>query len=438
MSRPVQIFLAHCFEPYQLTADGVPDEKGVSNREIGEWFRKEIERLGGQRVTVVTPSDPLTESISEAVKRSIEESDAAICIFPKRVRCPYQGWTTSQYVVSESAYAACRFRLQANRKLFGFVEDGVNRANLGVAFPSDKAVPMFRRDRLDDMRGKLAELVHGILSRDYPAIDKPEPILLNKSVLVRRNGWALIETLHRFRVRRETTRFHMPHTLWRVRERLPEMSQMLETCPSGSRDYFKFVLRACGAGDVRAVQPKITIDSRAEHGKEIPFSLDINNVTLKPGDEVEYQFAWSYGNAFLPTDELEDWEKNSVGIRTGSRGPVREVILTVLFERNWQGSECAPCIEQENGHPGPKIEISNETSLPGRIDPVKFWHQDDGWQPAGFMERRQDLETVLVEAYQCRRENFAGVIKTTWQPTFNYHDSNRRVALVVEDKNLVD
>src|SRR3954464_9091542 len=115
MSHPVKVFLGSCFEPYKLDGQGQPDPQGKSNREIGEWFRQEILRLGNGRIDVAVILDPMDDSISETVKHEIAAADAAVFVFPKRVQCQItKAWTTSQYVISESGFAAARFRHRAH------------------------------------------------------------------------------------------------------------------------------------------------------------------------------------------------------------------------------------------------------------------------------------------------------------------------------------
>lgn len=421
MSRPFQIFLGYCFADYLVDAEGLDDEHGTSNREIGLWFRKAIEDIGGEGVCVVTPEDPIDSKISEKVQRAIDESDAVICVFPKRVRCPYHGWTTSQYVISESGYAQSRFRRDAERRLFAFYEDGVNRETLGLAFPSDRAVHKFSRDNLEAVRPKLEEVISTLLGHSDPPTDDPEPLLLQKTVFVRRDGRAVIDTVYRFRVRKETDRFRMRHTLWRVRESLPDFSKMREAQPREVADYFRCLPLECGGIDMRKVDGDMGEAKIANSGREIGFLFELRSVALRPGDVVEYQFAYSYPHAFLAFEDLDSWERNSAGLRTGGRGSVREAVLIIKFERQWRADQALPSIELDPGAKGPRVYTSMETSFPSTADSLEYWHQSSDWHSAGFMKPHKDLDTPLVEAFITRRENFSGMIKANWQPFVGYH-----------------
>src|SRR5437588_11724919 len=122
MPHPVRVFLGHCFETCKLNGLGHFDDRGKSNREIGEWVRDEVIRLGGGRIEVVVAQDPLEDPISEKVKQEIAASDAAIFVFTKRIQCQIsRQWTTSQYVISETGFADARFRHRASDRRFGFL-----------------------------------------------------------------------------------------------------------------------------------------------------------------------------------------------------------------------------------------------------------------------------------------------------------------------------
>jgi len=421
--RPMQIFLGHGFDKYKVNAHGNPDESGISNYDIGLWFKREIERIGGSNaVHVVTTEDPMTALISEEVKRQIDASDAVFCLFCKRVRDPYNDWTTSQYVMSESGYATCRFRHDTEKRLFGFIEAGVDRRNLGLAFPGDRTVHLFNRDNLPAILPVLEKAVRDVLRHSSSvSSDDPEPLLLHKKIQIRRDGRAKIETFYRFRVRKSSKQFRMHHSIWRVRESLPDFGKMLEARPSDAADFFRCVPWQCGKADVSKIDVEFQDIQKAAHKKEVCFTIRFPNVSLEPGDLVEYQVAYSYDRAFFASQDLENWEKNSTGLMTRGRGPVGQAILTVMFERNWNKSVCTPAIELEDGHGGPTLAIASQTNLPAAGDPRVFWHQLDGWIQAGSLEPVKDTHHPLFEVYEWRRENFNGLAKATWQPSFNYH-----------------
>jgi hypothetical protein len=421
MPRPIQLVLAYCFAKYPLDANGDPSNSGLSNYAIGEWFRRVISEIAGDRILVLATEDPINAQISKAVKDRLDSADALICIFPKRVKCPYSGWTTSQYVISESGYAACRFRHEAEQRMFGFIEGGVNRSWLGLAFPPDRPVFEFTRDNLEALRPKLVEIIQQILGDETYVADQPQYLLLRKRVRVRRDGRTEIQTLHRFRMRRHAATLRIPHTLWRVREKLPDFERMRELVPARNGDYFRFSLRQCGSRNPANVRATIHDPSLSANGKEVSFWLGIGSADLKPGDVLEYEFAWSYSRAFLRNDHLASWETNSTGLRVGSLGPVGEAVMQVLFERFWFGGETPPAVELTNGDTGPKIHLHPDTTLPGYLDQREFWHRHAKWYAAGCMKPCPELTDPLVEAYEWRRSRFSGLVRASWNAPERYH-----------------
>lgn len=421
MSRPAKIFVAFGLDEYSVDDDGNPTPVGMSNKAVGRWFCDQLRDIGGDRVEVVVIEDPPTHRISEQVKRSIDEADAVICVFAKRVLCQIERkWTTSQYVVSESGYAAARFRSDVDHRLFGFVEQGVDSERLGVAFPRDRTVHSFRRLQLDSIRPKLEQIVStlvGVRSEQ----DVVEHMRLEKTVTIRTDGRAEIEARHKFRVRRKVTGFQMQHTLWRVRDTLPPFAKLLAGVPGKSEHYLKCILIQIGKGNPDEVTLQLNAAERAENKKAILFSISIPRQTLEAGDVVEYSFAWSYPDAFLATEALERWEMNSAGLRAGTAGPIGQVILRLMFERNWIDNNVFPCIELPNDATGPQVWTSSETTLPTAVDPRDFWHRNGRWSSPDVMQRIRDAQRPLFEVYEWQARNFAGLVKASWQPMPNYH-----------------
>lgn len=427
MSDPIDVVLACCLAEHRVNDSGELDPQGLSNRAIAEHFLSEIQRIGGDRLRVHLVKDPIDASISDSVKAAIDSADAMICIFPKRVKCPYTDWTTSQYVISESGYAECRFRHETERRLFGFVEHGVNRNNLGLAFHSNRTLPTFYRGRLSDvvLAEKLQEVVAKILRYGDAIRHSPQGLLLFKRVHVFRSGFVKIDVVHRFSIRKRTTRFVMPHSLWRVRNVLPDFEKMLEAEPGLNREFFRCVPSQCGRHDVRDVRPLVNGISKASHGKEVGFSVEIRNVDLAPGDVVEYRFTYSYGDAFCVPDKLKTGECNSVGLRTGGRGPIRLVKLQLEFERNWHQVELLPTLEQSRDEQGPRLHTTPHTGFPSAYEPQAFWHGVDDWSEGGTMDRAPQYDAADLEAYCWTQENFIGTAKACWVPMTNYHQSSR-------------
>ena len=349
MPARIKVFLPFVF-------DGNPEPNGISNWDVGQWFKREIERLGNGSIDVVATRNPVDSAISEAVKRQIDSADAVICIFSKRAldQVPHK-WMTSPYVVSESGYAASRFRYDADKCLFAFIEDGVDRAGLGLAFPGDRTVPPFNRFNLGAVLPDLEGVIQSLLDQTSYASDAPQPLLLHKTVQVRRDGRARIETRFRFRVRKDMRQFRMGHAIWRVRKGLPPLRTMLETAPGDAVDFFRCIPVICGNAEPGKVIPEYDRLIAAQHNKEIGFDVRFPQAPLKAADLIEYLFAYSYGAAFFNNKALAEWEKNSTGMRTGGRGAVGRVILTVMFERNWHGPERVPAVEPHNGDTGPRV-----------------------------------------------------------------------------------
>ena len=421
MRRPARILVTFGMDEYRVNDEGNPDSNGISNKEVGRWFCNQLRDIGGERVEVVVIEDPPTKRITEQVKRAIEEADAVVCIFGKRVMCQIERkWTTSQFVLSESGYAASRFRDEVDHRVFGFAEDGVDTERLGLAFPRDRTTYYFKRSQLAAVRPKLEQIVSTLVgaSADFAPVEHQ---IFEKTVTVRTDGRVEVEARHRFRVRKKMMGFQMQHTLWRVRDNLPPFEDLITGIPGKQEYYLKCVLLQVGRANPDEVQIHLSPAVRAAKTKAILFSIEIPKQSLEAGDIVEYTFAWSYPNAFLPAEQLEPWELNSAGLRAGSSGPVGQVALRLLFERIWFQHDVFPSIELPNDATGPQVLISMENTLPNAVDPRDFWHRKGQWSPADFMQRVRDAQHPLFEVYEWHAKNFTGFVKAVWQPAANFY-----------------
>lgn len=423
MQRPAKVFVAFGLDDYAVDDDGNPTPNGKSNKDVGRWFCEQLREIGGDRIEVVVIEDPPTQRISEQVKRSIDEADAVICIFGKRVLCQVERkWTTSQYVLSESGYSASRFRNDVDHRLFAFVEDGVDSERLGLAFPKDRTVHLFRRLDLEAIRPKLEQIVSALVGTRV-ASDVPEHLLFEKTVRVHIDGHAEIEAHHKFRIRKKVNGFQMQHTLWRVRDALPPFEELLASIPRVSGHYLKCIPIQIGRANPNEVTVLLKPATCALNKKAILFSIEVPKQPLEAGDVVEYRFAWSYPDAFLAIEELEKWEANSAGLRAGSSGPIGQVAFRLMFERNWQHQDLLPSIELPNEASGPRVWSSTETTLPTAVDPRDFWHRTGRWSETDTMQRMPDAQSPLFEVYEWHARNFTGLVKASWQPMPNYHQS---------------
>lgn len=121
---------------------------GKDDLSLADSFIRVLEAVG---ITVATGDKPLTDRISEKVKRRIEKQHIFIGIFTRRDKLDGKNlWTTSTWVIDEKAYA-----LGKNKKLILLMEAGID--SIG-GIQGDYEFIEFSRDQLEHAILRLLQL----------------------------------------------------------------------------------------------------------------------------------------------------------------------------------------------------------------------------------------------------------------------------------------
>lgn len=421
-----RVFLAGSLKTHPVDGSGRPSPAGQSDVDVLHWFRDQIQRIAGNRVEVILTEDPVNESISEKVRRDIRRSDFMVCVFTKRCEDGLlHNWTTSPYVLSESGYgAACLDRKPHDKqRLFAFVEQGVDRDQLGLAFPRDDRIwPVFNRDKLGDCHSDLGEIVDAILARHKSGRRPYEALTLRKTVTVWRSGWVLVECRYSFRLSMlQGGSISIPHTLWRVSDKLPNIRTLLENRPrhqyerAEGKPFLRCIPVRCGGAPPQNLKCKIVPNGTSAKGNEASFHVQFNTARAVPGDILEYILFWAYPGAFCERQNGDAVFPNSVGLRTGDRGAVGDASLVLKFERDWI-DDSPRTVEQP-----PRWCVNGATSIPAAAEPEMYWHRAAQWEEAGEMVAYEEAEDAAFDAFVWSRSDFHGQVRVTWQPFPNYH-----------------
>ena len=130
---------------------------------------------------------------------------------------------------------------------------------------------------------------------------------------------------------------------------------------------------------------------------------------------LEYLLYWAYPRAFRAQDQRTEVYPNSVGLRTGDRGPVADATLILRFERDWT-DDVPRSVEQS-----PRWFANGATSIPASADAEKYWHSRSRWPEQGEMFRQREASDAAFDTFVWNRSNFQGQVRVTWQPFPNYH-----------------
>lgn len=431
----LRLFLAHSFATDPRNAQHEPDPRGISDLEIARRVEEWIQARSRGRIEVVRTQDPLKDYISDAVKADISSSDAVLCLFTCRAYDQGAGaWISSTYVISEAAGAwmQCATNEESHRRLFGLVENGVHRQQLGMAFHQNKAAPEFRRDRLDDLEAKVHRIVDQILGSKLPPRDDREYLSLDKTVSIWRNGSVLVECRHRFRFTAELDTIIHPHVMWRISRRLPELENLLARGGKPRTGYLCCVPLSCGRHDGDKCRCEIL---PPEHPNREPaernFRVKFSGLHIRPGEELVYDVAWAYENAFDSPSELPRETPNSVGLRTGDRGSVNSVSLTLRFERERNG-EPFRVLEQ-----APQVFTVDSPHFPAGESRSEYWHKSHSWKTDETLRACSRRSSALAEVYRWTRGPFCGMAKVVFHPHLNYFQRDPGSATKTDDVSHV-
>lgn len=412
------LFLACSFASERMDPNGNHHDHGLSDWELAQRVKQLIEDYSKGRILVCITRDPFVDYVSDAVRKQVVASDLMLCIFTKRVRDTITSrWLPSIYTATEAAAFVSQFSVAENghRRLFGLVEEGVDRTQLGLAFHGDRTAVTFRRDRLDQLDGEIQRIVDTVIERHDLSKPVRECRSQDKIVTIYRDGRVRVEVRYRFRFNKAESRPSIGHSLWRISRPLPDLFRMLDR-PSGGRNGFLRVV-PLGSGSSTLPQAELEIQPIRSNGtgNERRFDVKAPRMSFQSGEELHYAVEWEYGDAFHPAKTLHPRFPNSVGMRCGDRGIIERASLTVQFERALEVGEQLFILNEE-----PKVWRSLFTSLPGDHDPEEFWHLSPSWHFDRTLKASSKLSGAQFEVYHWATDNFSGMVKLTFEPFYNY------------------
>ncbi len=413
---PFQLFFAHSFA-------AEPHESGVSDMDLANSIVDWVHEFSRNRIEVIRTRDPLQNYISSAVRRDICRADAVLCLFTRRVKDHLTNlWLPSTYVISEAAAALMQFLTEeeTHRRLFGLVEEGVDASQLGMAFHGNKVAPRFRRQELHFLKSQIKEIVEQILddSNRTPKREAYEYRTIDKTVSIWRSGAVWVETRHRFRFTGDIKTVAIPHKMWRISDDLPEMEDLLPGSRNSEVGFLRVMPLQCGRHDPDRCHCRIIPGERTRWGYERNFTVEFENVDVRPGDDLQYEIVWGYPRAFHSHDFTAgpDERPNCVGLRTSGRGMVGSASLTLKFERDWEG-EPTRILESP-----PMLYTTEATELPGAQNPEEFFHFSPSWKFHSNLRPCGKRSCNMFEVYSWTSLNFRGMAKVIWTPYPNYFD----------------
>lgn len=416
-----RLFLAHSFASENLDSNGNRDESMMSDIQMANFVSQWIREFNPD-IEVVRTSDPFHGYIPTNISRDMARCDFVLCMFSGRTRDGLTGkWLPSTYVVSEAALA---FGIMPNeeerlRRLHCLVEDRVDRSQLGLAFHSAQTQHEFRRNDKEGLKQKVRELVDYMAIGNVPPRPEKEYLSIHKRVWIWRNGSVLVETRHKFRFKEAQQFVRIPHTIWRISDRLPELESLLKRGETNVAGFLTCTLIDLGHAGQRAGTCKIVPGNTSPDSHEHSFFVEISNVNVNAGEEISYAIAWGYMNAF--NNLASELYPNSVGIRTGGRGMAKSASLTLMFERDTE--EHNRIIEKS-----PQLWRNGDTAISVAESPAKYWHDSSRWELQGSLNRCMDSSGAVYEAYHWQADSFVGTAKVTWNAHFNYFQPNSGIA----------
>ena len=419
--HPFRLFLGYSFANEKVNDEGQPDPNGRSDIELAEMVVSWIHEFSHGQIEVVRTKDPFDNYISVRIRQDISSSDGILCLFTKRTKDHLKGlWISSTYVISESSAAFMNFSgvEKGSHRLFGLIERGVDTEQLGMAFHGDRTAPRFQRSNLAELKSHVSRIVDVILDRTDPIqpLDSREYLSLEKTATVWRSGAVVVETRHKFRFTKEMQSVQIPHTMWRVKNVLPPLEELLHETPDLRSGYLKVLPLQCGKHDPDNCRCEIVPRPETKWGFERNFFVKFKDIRLLPGEEIAYEILWGYPEAFHNNANQD--KPNSVGLRTGGRGKAHFASLTLRFERDW---EAEPCRTLEKP---PKIFTTEVTDLPGASEPEEFFHGSEQWKVATELRSCPKRSCASMQVYSWSTHSFQGMAKAIWSPHTNYFDEH--------------
>ncbi len=275
----LRMFFSHSYADEPMGAE-------VSDAKVAKEFREMIREFSNSQIEVVTARDAKAQGIPDHIAQLIDNCDFVFCLFTKRHHDPIgQFWLPSQYVLSESAFAAGRYyTLDPWKRVYGFVEDGVDRSQLGIAFGRGLRLPSFSRTRLRDCENDLRIYIQDILQQQ--SFERPViATRVHKKVFVWRDGFVEIKSKYGFLIvdPTEFKEFRRRHVMWRIRRRLPSISDMMASGSTSCihQPFFHRRLNQCNGQPVSEFSLDVQRIREERKGSEWSFDV-VCKVNLRP------------------------------------------------------------------------------------------------------------------------------------------------------------
>jgi len=432
----MDLFLACIFATEKVGIDGYHDPQGISDWELAQKVKAMVETESNGRITVHITRDPYDNYISSVVRKEICRADLVLCLFTRRTLDHVTSkWLTSSYVVSEGAayLALLPTEKDGHNRLFGLMEEGVDRHQLGMAFPANKTIERFRRLDESNLKASVAKIVSSVTSRSVRSRELRECLLLEKNVTVCRNGWVRVETRHRFKFTKAATRVTIPHSVWRISRPLPDIGTLLGTGDTNREGMLRVVPLSCGLRGQPMCRLKIVPIRNVGFGNERRFQVEAQGGEFQPGDELTYAVLWEYPDAFLAADHMLEGQPNSVGLRCGDRGIAQNAYLTLQFERDLDLDEPDRILETT-----PSVFLSASTTLPAAEEPEEFWHRSASWRFDKHLKACPKNSGARYEVYRWKAELFSGMAKVVFNAYDNYFHMNNEREMVNRTKRRIE
>jgi hypothetical protein len=412
MSLELNLFLACSFAVEKTGSDGWPNEQGISDYDLAMVVAKMIEEESHRSIRVKVTKDPFSNYIPSAVRQELAGSDLALCLFTRRTYDQKNRvWLTSTFAISEGAAFLMQLpdESETHWRLFGLVEDGVDRTQLGMAFPPNKTLPTFDRMDRNGLRELVRQILQSISEKDVTPRPQREYLALHKTATIFRDGRVQVEARHRYRFTEPADNVLIPHTIWRVSQSLPSLGELVAPNRPAHQGVLRSMSLNCGHRGQKMCQVRIVPGKQAISSHEYRFYIEATGVEFQPGDELEYAIAWEYPHAFSANSP----QPNSVGLRCGERGIAQRASLTIQFERDLD--EPDRILESH-----PEVSLTTVTEFTASQSPVDFWHGSQSWVKRSRLRPCRKRSGVRFEVYHWSHDQFFGMAKVTFSPHLNY------------------
>lgn len=419
------LFLACSFAKAKVDGEGTETHNGVSDWDLAQRVIALLSELSGGRIRATMTVDPFDDYISSTIRRNIASSDLMLCLFTKRSQdVKTKNWTPSSYTISEASafLAQLPTEYDAHNRLFGLIEEGIDRSQLGLAFHRDKALTSFRRQDDETLRHGIQKIVDSVFEKSIKPRGIRECLSLQKTAYIMRSGWVRVEIRYRFQLTESVQKISIPHSIWRISSEVPELSTLLDIGESNQFGMLRVVPLNCGIRDRPACRFQIRPIETPGNGNERRFFVDVSEINLSSSEELEYAITWEYPGAFCSVPSEQQYP-NTVGLGCGRHGPVGKVTFAVMLERDLDSGEPHRLLEES-----PTLHTTPLIQLPSDEDHEEFWHSSDAWSLEKTLNPCPKQSGAQYEVYRWKADDFNGMAKFVFQPYVNYFHTETNVA----------